>query len=196
MSTLAPAAVIRDAPEMSFVHVDRLPGSPEAARKAVSRAAHAGLLHPVRRGLYYRGRRTRYGVTAPRPDEVAREVLGARGVGPAGYSAARAWGVTTQLPAEFHVATLRTVDPIPGVVQHKRTNLARVDLTEKEVALLEVLRAPEVYVEAGWNVLVDKVRTAADCGEVRIEALRDAVPGERNRAVRDSFARLEVQVIS
>lgn len=191
MTTLSPAAVIRETPEKSFVHVDRLPGSSTAARKAASRAVKDGLLLPVRRGLYYRGRRTRYGVVAPRPEEVARAVLGSRGVGPAGYSAARAWGVTTQIPPAWHVATLRTVDPIDGVVQHDRKNLARTELNEKEIALLELLRSPEVYVEAGWDTLVDKVRASLRAGEVSAERLREAVPGEYNRAVRDNFARLD-----
>lgn len=191
MTTLSPAAVIRETPEKSFVHVDRLPGSSTAARKAASRAVQDGLLLPVRRGLYYRGRRTRYGLTAPRADEIARAVLGTRGVGPAGYSAARAWGVTTQIPPVWQVATLRTVDPIEGVAQHARKNIARADLNEKEIALLELLRAPETYVEAGWDVLASKVRTALRTGEIRGDRLREVVPGEYNRAVRDNFARLE-----
>ena len=191
MSTLSPAAVIRKMPVKSFVHVDRLPGSPMAARKAASRAVGNGLLLSVRRGLYYRGRPTRYGLTAPRADEVARAVLGTRGLGPAGYSAARAWGVTTQVPPVWHVATLRTVDPIDGVKQHERNNLARIDLNEKEIALLELLRAPEVFIEGGWDTLVRKVRASARAGEVRVDLLRAAVPGEYNRAARDNFARLE-----
>ena len=195
MTTLSPAAVIRETPERSFIHVDRLPGTPAAARKAASRAVGDGLLLPVRRGLYYRGRRTRYGLTAPRADEVARAVLGTRGVGPAGYSAARAWGVTTQVPPAWQVATLRTVDPISGVEQHARKNLARTDLHEKEIALLELLRAPEIYVEAGWDALVGRVRSAVQAGEIRVDVLRASVPGEYNRAVRDNFARLEAEAL-
>jgi hypothetical protein len=190
MRPLSPAATIREAPERSFVHVDRLPGSSTAARKAASRAVKDGLLLPVRRGLYYRGRRTRYGLTAPPPDEVARAVLGTRGIGPSGYSAARVWGVTTQVPAAWHVATLRTVNPIDGVVQHDRKNLARADLNEKEIALLELLRDPEVYVEAGWEALVDQFRASLRKGEVDLNRLHEAIPGEYNRSVRDNFARL------
>jgi hypothetical protein len=196
MPTLSPAAAIRETPERSFVHVDRLPGSSTAARKAASRAVKDGLLLPVRRGLYYRGRRTRYGVTAPRADEIARAVLGTRGIGPAGYSAARAWGVTTQIPPVWHVATLRTVDPIDGVVQHERRNLARADLNEKEIALLELLRSPEVYAEAGWDALADNVSAALQAGEISADRLRNVVPGEYNRAVRDNFARLETAMMA
>jgi hypothetical protein len=91
----------------------------------------------------------------------------------------------------WHVATLRTVDPIDGVKQHDRRNLARMDLNEKEIALLELLRAPEVYVEAGWDELVREVRDAVEGREVRVEVMRAVVPGEYNRAVRDNFVRLE-----
>ena len=70
----------RYASEKSFVHVDQLPGSASASHKAASRAVGEGLLLPVRRGLYYRGRRTRYGLSAPKADEVARAVLGTCGV--------------------------------------------------------------------------------------------------------------------
>jgi len=138
----------------------------------------------------------RYGVASPRADEIARAVLGTRGIGPAGYSAARAWGVTTQIPPVWQVATLRTVDPIDGVIQHERNNLARVDMNEKEIALLELLRAPEIYVEAGWDVLARKVRSALRSGEISSDRLREAVPGEYNRAVRNNFARLESSVLA
>ena len=190
MNAMSPTAVIRSAPERSFVHVSRLPGSPAAARQAASRAARDGELVAVRRGLYFRGAKTRYGMTRPRVEDVAREVLGETGSGPAGYSAARAWGVTTQVPSTFHVATLWEVDSISGVTQHARRNKARATLNAKEIALLELLRAPDTYVESGWRVLVDRVREALSTGEVREVALRTAVATERSPAVRESFAEL------
>jgi len=196
MNTLTPAAAIRATPERAFVHTAKLPGSPTAARKAASRAVAEGLLLPVRRGLYYRGRRSRYGITPPRAEDLARAVLGVRGVGPAGYSAARAWGVTTQVPPMWHVATLRTVDAIDGVVQHDRKNLSRIDLNEQEIALLELLRDPEVYVESGWDVLTTKVGTALRAGKISVDRLRNAIPGEYNRAVRANFARLEASAVA
>lgn len=186
----SPAAAIRATPEATFVRVASLPGTPVAARKAASRAAQQGELVVVRKGLYYRGRRTRYGMTRPPVEEIVREVLGNRGVGPAGYSAARTWGVTTQLPAVFEVSTLRGVDAVPGVKQVLRQNLSRVDLNEKEIALLELLRAPDIYVEAGWSSLIGRVRKSLRAGEVRDGALRKAIPGERNVDVRTNFERL------
>lgn len=194
MSELSPAAVIRSAPERSFVHVARLPGSDTAARQAASRAARSGELLPIRRGLYYRGVKTRYGMTRPRAEDVAREVLGEKGSGPSGYSAAREWGVTTQVPASFHVATLWPTEAIAGVTQHSRRNKARANLNAKEIALLELMRSPGEYVEAGWEVLVGRVREALANDEVRESPLRLAVKNERSVAVRESFARLEADL--
>lgn len=129
-------------------------------------------------------------MTRPRVEEVAREVLGEVGSGPAGYSAAREWGLTTQIPASFHIATLWPTDPIAGVTQHARRNKERAKLNAKEIALLELLRAPDVYVEAGWGALVERVREAMAKKEVREDALRAAVAGERNAAARAYFAEL------
>lgn len=190
MSRMSPVVAIRSAPERSFIHVNRLPGTATAARQAASRAARSGEILPIRRGLYYRGVKTRYGMTRPRVDEVAWEVLGEIGSGPTGYSAAREWGVTTQIPASFHVATLWPTDPIVGVTQHSRRNRERATLTPKEIALLELLRAPDVYIEAGWGALVERVRDAFDQSKVREGVLRVAVAGERNVATRESFDRL------
>lgn len=190
MSLMSPSTAIRNAPERSFVHVSKLPGTAAAARQAASRAARTGELLPVRRGLYYQGVKTRYGMIRPRVEEVVWEVLGEVGIGPAGYSAAREWGVTTQVPSSFHVATLCPTGPIPGVTQHARRNKERAKLNAKEIALLELLRAPDVYVEAGWGTLVERVRDALAKKEVREDALRNAVAGERNTSLRESFTKL------
>lgn len=196
MSMMSPAAAIRSVPECSFVRVSNLPGTAVAARQAASRAARNGELLPVRRGLYYRGAKTRYGMTRPRVEDIAREVLGEEGTGPAGYSAAREWGVTTQVPSSFHLATLWTTDPIAGVTQHARRNKERTKLNAKEIALLELLRAPDLYVEAGWGTLVERVRDALAKKVVREDALRAAVAGERNTAVREGFAELAADLVA
>lgn len=189
---LTPAEVIRSTPERRFVWVDRLPGSPAAARQAASRASktETALLTRVRKGLYYRGAPTRFGPTRPRTEEVVREVLGTIGVGPAGVSAARAWGLTTQMPAVYEVAALRTVDPIPGVKQTLRKNVTRARLDEQSIALLELLRAPETLVEAGWPVLVERVHDAVTKREISLEPLIDVAHHEWNRATRTNLARL------
>ena len=129
-------------------------------------------------------------MTRPRAEEIAREVLGETGTGPAGYSAAREWGVTTQVPATYHVATLWLSEPIEGVTQHARRNKERAKLNAREIALLELLRAPDLYIEAGWDSLVERVRGALARGEVRAEALQVAAGGEQSTTVRESFDKL------
>lgn len=191
MSTLSPAAAIRSAPERSFVRVSQLPGSRTAARKAASRAAETGLLLRVGAGLYYRTRETRFGLLPPRVEDVARELLGANGTGPSGHSAAHALGLTTQVPPVYHVAALRVSSDLPaGVKVSKRGNLARTDLNELEIALLEVLRSPETLVEGGWDTLSSRARELASQAAIRAEALDTVALGERNRATRDNYALL------
>jgi len=122
---------------------------------------------------------TRYGMATPSIQEVVTAVFGREGVGPAGFSAARAWGVTTQVPATFHVATLKPVAAIAGVRQVSRRNLARMRLT-RGIALLELLRAPEVYVEGGWASLVAAVSDAQRAGLVDWENLLEVGATESN----------------
>ena len=52
------------------------------------------------------------------------------------------------------------------------------------------MRAPEVYVEAGWTALVRKVHDVLASGEAVEGRLRIAVTGERNPVVRENFDRL------
>jgi hypothetical protein len=190
MTILTPSQAIRDTPRNSFVPLSALPGTSVAARQAASRATRAGELVTVRPGLYYRGAQTKYGMTRPPVEEIVREVLGVIGVGPAGFSAAREWGVTTQVPATYHVAVLWTVAAIDGVTQYSRRNRARWELNPKEIALLELLRNPRVFVDSGWESLVDRYTAAQARGLVRESHLEHVVASERNRSVRHNFATL------
>lgn len=189
-NNVSPAAAIRAVPARSFVRAESLPGTSTTIRKALSRAAKDGVVVRVGPGVYYKGVPTRYGMTRPSDGEALRVILGERGVGPAGYSAARAWGVTTQIPAVTEVATLGARKKIRNVKLITRSNLRRTDLNEMEIALLELLRDPATLVESGWDGLIERVKKAAVDGRIRPQALRAALPGESSRAVRDNFAKL------
>lgn len=190
MTTRTASQAIRETPRGSFVVLSALPGPSVAARQAASRATRSGELVAVRPGLYYRGAKTRYGMTRPPVEEIVQEVWGSTGVGPAGFSAAREWGVTTQVPATYHVAALWTVAPIDGVTQSSRRNRARGELNPREIALLELLRDPHVFVESGWESLVHRYIDARARGLVRESPLGRAVASERNQSVRSNFATL------
>lgn len=130
-------------------------------------------------------------MTKPTAEEIATEILGTSGVGPAGFSAAQAWQVTTQIPPLYTVAVPFTVDPIDGVKQVARRNIARLQLNSLEIALLELLRTPETLVEAGWPELVRRVRDATRLGDVRLGAVAEAAISESSVATRANFVRLE-----
>lgn len=187
---------IEDAPVRSFLRVTDLPGNwwGEEARWALEEAVRKGVLLRVRKRLYYKGVHTRYGMTSPRIEEIVREVLGSEGVGPSGYTAARMLGLTTQIPAQYEVATTRTVSAIDGVVQHSRSNVRRRKLNAHEIAILELLRAPEIYVERGWDSLVAAVKQLAESEEVSMEHLMRAVAGEYNAMVPKNAARLSMSL--
>ena len=187
---LSPAAAIRAAPARSFVRVESLPGTATTIRKALSRAAKDGVVVRVTPGVYYKGVPTKYGMTRPADAQALKVILGERGVGPAGYSAARAWGVTTQIPAVTELATLGARKKLKNVKLITRSNLRRADLNEMEIALLELLRDPATLVESGWDSLIERVKKAALGGRIRPQALRAALPGESSRAVRENFAKI------
>lgn len=193
-TSIVPAVAIRSARPRSFVRLETLPGTDAARRKAVSRAVEAGDLIKVRHGLYYRGVKTRYGMTGPSTVEVALEALGRKGVGPAGFSAAREWSLTTQVPPALHMAALKPAKDLPGIMLTVRSNLFRVGLKYKEIALLELLRDPEVYVEAGWRALVQAAFAAQDSREVRVDNVLTVAARERDVATRTNGARLRAEL--
>lgn len=183
-------------PSGSFVRVNKLPGSPNAASSAVSRAHRNGDLIAIRKGLYWKGARTRYGMTRPSPEAVAAEVLGKVGVGPSGHSAARALGLTTQVPAKPALTVAGPVPTsVPGVRISRRNNMLRRNLNYTEIALLELLRGDwESVVEGGWDALVSVAAGAIEQGRVRLKPLTAAVDGERSPEVRANFSRLTAEL--
>ncbi|MCK6480072.1 MAG: hypothetical protein L6R43_07955 [Planctomycetes bacterium] len=191
------ASVVREklgrAPPGSFFRTTDFRGPRSAVECYLSRlAAGGGRLLRVRRGLYWKGGESRFGAGRPPVDEVVRRVAGDRAVGPAGWSASHALGLSTQVPAEGAYAVVGAAPAgIPGVRFHCRRNLRRLGLRYLEVALLEVLRDWPSTVETDWSALVDRVAGLRDAGHLRPARLRGAVAGERGPAVRALFARLD-----
>jgi len=184
-----PSRALAKIPRGSFVRVADLPGTLAAKSSAVCRAHKAGDLVAIRKGLYFKGTKTRYGMTTPTAEEVAKEVLGTTGVGPTGYTAARALGLTTQIPRE---PALTIAGPAPtslsGVKVSRRNNMRRRDLRYTEIALLELLRGDwETTVDGGWPALVAAYRAGIGSGAIRPRALRAAIATERSPRARRNF---------
>ncbi len=178
----------------SFIRLEQVPGSSLAARSALSRAAKRGELRRVGRGLYFKGRETRYGLTRPTSEAVVREALGDSGVGPVGLSAASALSLTTQVPAQLGISFVGPLPTfLPSIRLHKRNNLRRMRLHYLEIALLEVLRGTDLFIEQSREEAVAAIRTLVEDGEVRLAEIETVLVGEPPR-VRAEFVKLSVEI--
>ena len=157
----------------------------------MSRLAAEGEVMRVRKGLYWKGPKTRVGMPLPRPAEVALEVAGI-GSGPAEISAAHRLGLTTQVPAVEVVAVPgRTPARVRGARFVSRSIERRfLGLRPMEVALLEVLRAGPAVVEVPWTEVAKAAKRLARAGEIRPEVIGEQVHDEHHVATRERWAQL------
>ena len=189
---MSTAALVRDrvisTPRGSFVRSADFPGSSSAVDMALSRLASAtGPLVRVGRGVYWRGVDSRFGAGAPPALEAALEVAGP-GSGPAGWSALRFLGLTTQIPALPHVAVPGRQPALRNARVSKRSNALRVLLTPAEVAVLEVLREDWIdRIDGGQEALAEALRRLTTDGQVRPDSL-DEVAGRETSLVRRQWA--------
>lgn len=163
-------------------------GGDRAIESALRRLAAEGELVRVRHGLYWRGKKTRFGMTRPSVLEVALAV-GGQGAGPSGVAAAALLGLTTQVPATVEVAVPGKVpEPIPGVRFRSRPYSRREHrLTPVEVAVLELLRDPNAA-EATWPRVADRIRELLADGSVRATVLGAQAAAEPRVRARERWA--------
>jgi hypothetical protein len=177
---------IKSAPAGTFFTRADFVGPDRAVESALSRLTQSGELLRVRRGLYWKGKATRFGTTRPTPMQVALQVAGP-GSGPAGVAAAHMLGLTTQVPGTAEVAVPGHVpEPLAGVRFRARSFDRRLRaLRPMEVAVLEVLRDLDA-VEVPWALAAQRLRELAGRGAIRAallceEAAEESVPAVRER---------------
>lgn len=173
----------------ALLGVEDFEGSRTAIESALSRMTTRGELVRIRRGLYFKGVRSRFGPGAPPLDEVVYRVC-RRGVGPAGWSAARRLGLTTQVPARAEYAVLKAPAGIPNAVFRVRSNIERVSANPTEIAVLEVLRTWPRHTEASRDDLLAKLVELRDEGAISFTKLRRIVASESSPAARDHLGSL------
>jgi hypothetical protein len=195
---MSTAALVRErvdsTPSRGFVAVRDVPGPRRAVESAFSRMAADGDLVHVRRGLYWKGPHTRLGMPRPRGSELGLALAGPGG-GPAGVTAARALGLTTQVPSvdTYAVAGRPRSAPV-GVRFVSRSIERRIHhLAPIEVALLEVLRDWPGTSESTWAGLVATVRAMSE-SDLRIEVLRDHVESEVHVGLRERWLSLVTEL--
>jgi hypothetical protein len=162
--------------------------STRSVETELSRLASAGELIRVRKGLYWRGEGTRFGMIPPSPLAIGLEIAG-RGAGPAGVAAAAYLGLTTQVPSVVEIAVPgRCPSAIAGVRFRQRPIERRErQLEPREVAVLEVLRDPSA-VETPWDEVVLRVRADLRTRDVRRDVLEAQLADESHVALRERWA--------
>lgn len=174
---------VADAERRSFLRVRDLDGSRAAVESELSRLARQGELVRVHKGLYYRpparGRRS------PPPLE-AGLAIGGRGAGPAGVSAARLFGLTTQVPGVETVAVPGRAPARRDAIRFVARSYTRRELALNpyEVGLLEVLRDFDRVSEEPFERLVEVVNQAVDAGRIRLDQIAQAAEQEWDLATR------------
>ncbi|HVX19812.1 MAG TPA: hypothetical protein VHB02_00520 [Acidimicrobiales bacterium] len=196
MGTPAVAAEVRERVLRSrerFWRPEDFDGSPDAVAQALSRLVHAGELRRVRRGLYWRGRPTRLGMAPPPPERLAGEIVHTPGTGPAGWSAALALGLSTQVARRESIAVPGRVPRSPGVVNFvsraAATKRRDEHLRPSEVALFEVLRDWDRLVEVPMPEAVERIARFTESGDIRLDRLTRASSSEPPRT-RERLRRL------
>lgn len=117
-----------------------------ALAAALSRLVKTGVLTRVRRGVYYRPKKTLFGVSTPAPEAFADAILRARGEAPlpAGVAAFNQLGLTTQMSGAITRATRRSAAPTDIGNIRLYTTLRPLDaqkgIRPEEYAALEALR--------------------------------------------------------
>ena len=160
-------------------------GSPDAVAQALSRLARSGEVRRVRRGLYWRGAPTRLGMAPPPAGRLASAVTGGTGSGPAGWSAALALGLSTQVARREAIAVPGRSPRSPGSIRYvsRAASTKRRDerLRPTEVALLEVLRDWEGLVEVPAADAVARIEHLASDGTLRLDRVARASATEPPR---------------
>lgn len=171
--------------------VDEFEGPRGPIETALSRLEKHGDLRRIRKGLYFKGVRSRFGAGSPRVEDVVYKICGRRGVGPAGWTASRLLGLSTQVPARYEFAVLGAPPTnIPGVRFLSRTNLARLGLNPFEIAILEILRVWPAYSDATWDEFVKRVAELRDEGAIKPERLARVSTREPSPSMRDRMTTL------
>lgn len=190
MIALPVATNIRDVVHSSrhrFWKPEDFSGAPLSVAKALSRLVERGELRRIRRGLYWRGATTPLGMAPPSAMRLAKELVGTRGVGPGDASAAHSLGLSTHVPRRMTFAVPGRVPESPmATVRFVSRSASSKRLDERlrplEVALLEVLRDWDRYVDKPASEAYDQMQRLIADGEIRVERVVAASETEPPRS--------------
>jgi hypothetical protein len=185
--------LVEKAPVRSFFETGDFEGSTRAIECELSRLAAHGDLARTRKGLYWKGPKTRVGMPLPRPTEIALKVAGP-GSGLAEASAVHALGLTTQVPSIDVVAVPgRVPKPVTGTRFVSRSIERRIHaLTPREIAVVEVLRLGPIAVEAPWSTVETLIRTLISQKKVRVTVLSKQIRQEHHTGTKERWDAMSI----
>jgi Family of unknown function (DUF6088) len=169
-------------------------GSSDAVQSELRRLVKAGEVDRIRRGLYWRGHKTRFGTTAPDAGKALRNVLGKRAaIGATGWYATNLLGLSTQVsPVETLAVSGRPPSGFRGVKmvdRSQRVGRNEARLSDLEVTFLEALEGWDRYVETEPGRAVRRFEELMKSGDVRVDRLVSAARTEP-AVVRERLRRL------
>lgn len=181
-----------------FWRVDDLTSKLDASSSAVvselERLQNDDQVEHVRRGLWWRGRPTKFGMSLPRPGDAVRAVVGDReAIGAAEWHATNLLGLSTQVvPREILAITTRPPTGIDGVRminRSSRTGRRDARLNDLEVTLLEAIDGWDRYVERPRGEATERFVELLGREDVRIPRLAKAA-GTESPIVRERLRAL------
>ena len=132
-----------------------------AVAQALSRLRREGSVERLSKGVYYRNRDTALGKSRPNPTAIRSLASRRKTVFPSGMAAANLLGFTTQMPRQGEIATSALSLPRKLVgndtLIHTRRPEAWAGLTEKDAALLDILRHGAKFTELSQEDTIRKL---------------------------------------
>jgi len=177
--------------------VEEFDVKPSAVNSELRRLVARGELQRVRRGVYWRGRKSRFGTIGAPAGRALRELVGEKqAIGATGWYATNLLGLSTQVaPVETIAITARPPQGIVGVRVVSRVGRSarrEAHLNETEVTMLEALDGWDRYIEADATTALRRFGELLERDDIRVEQLvkasRTEPPAvrERLRAVLNS----------
>lgn len=169
-----------------FWRIEDLPGAPHAVTMELARLVKAGQLQRVRRGVYWRGHESRFGMVGAPAVSAVRQVVGEReAVGAAGWYATNLLGLSTQVsPVPVVAVTQRPptgFSAIRVVDRSRRTGRRDQQLNDTEVTVLEALESWDRHIELDNQTALDRFVEILRRDEVRVDRLALAAETESSR---------------
>jgi hypothetical protein len=164
------------------------PGNRNTVEQALGRMCADDELIRIRKGLYWRGPGSPFGMIPPSIDQVLAAIAPGRAFGPASYAAANLLHLTTQVPWQPIYAVSGWTGRAPAGIRlmvrsgDRGRGRDRARLNPYEVAILEVLADGPDVTEVDGDSAAQRLAEAIRSAPVRPSALAAAAPTEPPRA--------------